>query len=198
MANELKPWKYDIQYGPEGEDAYSWVYDDHGVMVATMKTHKAKEIVDAMNTRPAATVEELETVGNGVFSEGEMIGFVGLGCEYNPDDTRPREPIVKRSQAEAIIAALTARVKELEELVERVDGFAQKYLRHMKNTDQKNEALEIQLAAAKEAHKSLFGDKTMEGILWPDVKPTDLITIRVQKKIYDKARAALEASHDHH
>lgn len=57
------------------------------------------------NTRPAAPVEGLETVGNGVFSEGEMIGFVGLGFEFNPDDDRPREPLVKRSQAEAIIAA---------------------------------------------------------------------------------------------
>ncbi|WPM82758.1 hypothetical protein R5W60_16590 [Brucella pseudintermedia] len=53
------------------------------------------------------------------------------------------------------------------------------------------EALEAKIAAAVEAHKSLFGDKTMEGILWPDVKPTDLITIRVQKQIYDKARAVL-------
>ena len=53
------------------------------------------------------------------------------------------------------------------------------------------EALEAKLAAAQEAHKSLFGDKTMEDILWPDVKPTDLITIRVQKQIYDKARAVL-------
>ncbi|MGO1160404.1 hypothetical protein ACTOV4_00430 [Brucella sp. C7-11G] len=57
MVNELKPWKYDIQYGPEGEANYAWVYDDHGVMVATMKTHKAKEIVERMNTRPAAPVE---------------------------------------------------------------------------------------------------------------------------------------------
>lgn len=55
MASELKPWKYEIKYGPEGEDAYSWVYDDHGAMVATMKTHKAKEVVDRMNT-PVAPV----------------------------------------------------------------------------------------------------------------------------------------------
>lgn len=53
MASELKPWRYEIKYGPDGEDSYSWVYDDHGAMVATMKTHKAKQIVDAMNTRPA-------------------------------------------------------------------------------------------------------------------------------------------------
>ncbi|WP_206669151.1 MULTISPECIES: hypothetical protein, partial [unclassified Brucella] len=52
-------------------------------------------------------------------------------------------------------------------------------------------ALEAKLAAVREAHKLLFGDKTIEGILWPDVKPTDLIIIRVQKQIYDKARAVL-------
>lgn len=62
MANELKRWKYDIQYGPEGEANYAWVYDDRGEMIATMKTHKAKEIVDLMNTRPAAPVDGPDTV----------------------------------------------------------------------------------------------------------------------------------------
>lgn len=86
-------------------------------------------------------------------------------------------------------AAKDARIKELEELLAK---FADKgTLQALKDANDRSEALEAKLAAAQEAHKSLFGDKTMEDILWPDVKPTDLITIRVQKQIYDKARAVL-------
>ncbi|MDR6431280.1 hypothetical protein [Brucella pseudogrignonensis] len=64
---------------------------------------------------------------------------------------------LRDANLEADNAALTARVKELEELVERVDGFAQKYFRHMKNTDQKNEALETQLAATEKALDAIAG-----------------------------------------
>ena len=42
-------WRYDIQYGPEGEAAYAWVYDAAGQMVGTMRTHQATEIVGTMN-----------------------------------------------------------------------------------------------------------------------------------------------------
>ena len=37
-------WRYDIQYGPEGEANYAWVYRGTE-MIATMKTHNAAEIV---------------------------------------------------------------------------------------------------------------------------------------------------------
>lgn len=79
---------------------------------------------------------------------------------------------------------LITRIKELENDVAKREDHRGKLMKGYRG-------LETQLAAVKEAHKSLLGDKTMEGILWPDVKPTDLITIRVQKQIYDKARAAL-------
>jgi len=137
MANELKPWKYDIQYGPDGEENYAWVYDNHGAMVATMKTHKAKEIVDRMNTRPATPVEGLDSYEYG-FPSMTKVERGGDWCD--------------RSQAEAIIAveraqsvrwaascgelfsevetlkadnaALTARVKELAEALETEKNLA--------------------------------------------------------------------------
>lgn len=84
MASELKPWKYEIKYGPEGEDAYSWVYDDNGAMVATMKTHKAKEIVDRMNT-PVAPVSPQGIVISNRFYE-HLIALTGYHI------TRPPTP----------------------------------------------------------------------------------------------------------
>ncbi|WP_407976142.1 Lar family restriction alleviation protein [Brucella pseudogrignonensis] len=104
--------------------------------------------------------------------------------DYNTAIEQRNMTIADLGRLEAENAALTARVEEWE----KADRLVAKAL-----WENKVEALETQLAAAEEAHKSLFGDKTMEGILWPDVKPTDLITIRVQKQIYDKARDALEA-----
>lgn len=46
----MSNWRYDVQYGPEGEAAYAWVYDAGGHMVGTMRLHHAVAIVDAMNT----------------------------------------------------------------------------------------------------------------------------------------------------
>ena len=43
------PWRYDIQYGPEGEANYAWVYDETGNMVGTMQTYQAVKIVKRMN-----------------------------------------------------------------------------------------------------------------------------------------------------
>lgn len=45
-------WRYDIQYGPEGEANYAWVYSGKE-MVATCKTHHAIAIVNAMNDATA-------------------------------------------------------------------------------------------------------------------------------------------------
>lgn len=43
-----EPWTYKIQYGPDGEANYAWIY--HGKeMVATMRTHFARIICDEMN-----------------------------------------------------------------------------------------------------------------------------------------------------
>lgn len=42
-------WRYEIQYGPEGEANYAWVYRN-GCMVATMKTRDAMDICRALST----------------------------------------------------------------------------------------------------------------------------------------------------
>lgn len=129
MASELKPWRYEIKYGPDGEDNYSWVYDDHGAMVATMKTHKAKQIVDAMNTRPApadlkaADRKHYKLIRKSLQNKGllpaaadtglETVGYVTPGwlakhcsahtisAQLTPAWT---EAVVTRSQAEELLA----------------------------------------------------------------------------------------------
>lgn len=62
MTSELKPWRYAIKHGPEGEASYAWVYDGLGEMVGTMKTHKAKKIVDTMNIRAEAAEAKLAQI----------------------------------------------------------------------------------------------------------------------------------------
>lgn len=53
-----RPWSYEIQYGPNGEEIYAWVYY-RNLMVCTAKVHHAMMIVEAANaykplyTRPA-------------------------------------------------------------------------------------------------------------------------------------------------
>lgn len=42
--DEIPGWVYEIQYGPEGEANYAWVYDEGGRMIATMKTHDAARL----------------------------------------------------------------------------------------------------------------------------------------------------------
>lgn len=42
-------WRFDIQYGPDGEANYAWVYDEAGRMVCTAKTQDAAHIVEAVN-----------------------------------------------------------------------------------------------------------------------------------------------------
>ena len=41
-------WRYEIQYGPDGETDYAWVYDLGNNLVCTTKTHHAIAIVAAM------------------------------------------------------------------------------------------------------------------------------------------------------
>lgn len=54
----MSEWRYDIQYGPEGEAIYAWVYDANGHMVATMRLHHAKAVVDAMNSISKANLNQ--------------------------------------------------------------------------------------------------------------------------------------------
>lgn len=127
MASELKPWKYDIQYGPEGEANYAWVYDDQGVMVATMKTHKAKQIVDAMNSRPTPTpCDELVTVGFRYSRFGKIPKHHSLGTYPLSDGDRnagfSQEELVTRQNAEEVIAAKDADFKKLEDAWYEAEG----------------------------------------------------------------------------
>lgn len=48
-VNHTDAWRYEIKYGPEGEDNYAWMYDDTGKMVATLQTYQAAKIVRNMN-----------------------------------------------------------------------------------------------------------------------------------------------------
>lgn len=41
-------WSYEIQYGPNDEKIYAWVYN-HNLMVCTVKVHHARLIVEAVN-----------------------------------------------------------------------------------------------------------------------------------------------------
>lgn len=43
-----RPWRYDIQHGPNGEEIYAWVHY-HNLMVCTVKVHHARLIVEAAN-----------------------------------------------------------------------------------------------------------------------------------------------------
>ena len=53
------------------------------------------------------------------------------------------------------------------------------------------EALRAERDALREAVRPFFGDPVMEGLLWSDASPYSLVTICVQKRIYDSARRAL-------
>lgn len=48
MAGE-HGWRLSIQYGPDGEANYAWVYDPAGELVCTAKLHHAAAIVEACN-----------------------------------------------------------------------------------------------------------------------------------------------------
>lgn len=54
-----RPWSYDIQHGPNGEEIYAWVYY-YDLMVCTVKAHHAKMIVEAVNNHDRLTAENAE------------------------------------------------------------------------------------------------------------------------------------------
>lgn len=54
-----RPWSYEIQYGPNGEEIYAWVYYLN-FMVCTVKVHHAKMIVEAVNAHDRLTAENAE------------------------------------------------------------------------------------------------------------------------------------------
>lgn len=46
-------WRYSINYGPEGEANYAFVYDGGGHLVSNLKIHHAIAVVEQMNARAA-------------------------------------------------------------------------------------------------------------------------------------------------
>lgn len=44
-----REWRYSINYGPDGEANYAFVYDADGELVSNLRTHHAIAVVDAMN-----------------------------------------------------------------------------------------------------------------------------------------------------
>lgn len=206
-ASELKPWRYEIKYGPDGEDSYSWVYDDHGAMVATMKTHKAKQIVDAMNTRPApvdanplasnpvddkiapdtdgnapvAVDTGLETVEHQYWHDQTQEWLpTGFPDRYRKDGFLVRE-LVTRSQAEELLAAEREAQQRLLDIIEEA------------NDDK--EALETQLAAAEKALEPFaeygedYFDKDYNGKPLPDKQGVGWVYLNYGH--FRKARAVL-------
>ena len=58
LEPEQKPgWRYDIQYGPDGEANYAWLYCG-AEMVATMRTYNAHKICERMNASPVRSAQE--------------------------------------------------------------------------------------------------------------------------------------------
>ncbi|KAB2680370.1 hypothetical protein [Brucella pseudintermedia] len=187
MVSELKPWRYEIKYGPDGEDSYSWVYDDQGVMVAPMRTHKAKEVVDAMNTRPApaATDTGLETVA-GVSISKKFYDHLDALAGYfiarppTPDHEFVRvcngdlrklneflnninsDELVTRSQAVELLAAERARYVEASQRAtneESLRDTMHRGLRRWKERAEKAEADNAALTArVKEMEEALDSD----------------------------------------
>ena len=58
-AHSREGWRYEIQYGPEGEANYAWLYEGER-MVATMRTEDAIRICNALAARQPAPVADTE------------------------------------------------------------------------------------------------------------------------------------------
>jgi len=59
-------WRYEIQYGPDGEGNYAWVYNDKGEMVCTTKTHHAIAIVERFTANVIAAPVTPQALTEGV------------------------------------------------------------------------------------------------------------------------------------
>lgn len=79
MGGEMKPWRYEICYGPDAEANYAFVYDDAGRLVSNLKMHHAKSVVDAMNRRSPELVEALAIIDAFVVQEVDYMTRNNLG-----------------------------------------------------------------------------------------------------------------------
>lgn len=115
-----KTWRFDIQHGPEGEAAFAWVYAGKD-LVATMRTHHAESVVEAMNRRALPPVDGLEVVAWKMPGAKVTLGKAGwafMTRHENPEDYEPGQyealqaeiaaaiPLVALSQASSVIAGL--------------------------------------------------------------------------------------------
>lgn len=65
-------WRYSINYGPEGEANYAFVYDGGGHLVSNLKIHHAIAIVEQMNRR-AAQAERMARLEDALRPFGRMV-----------------------------------------------------------------------------------------------------------------------------
>lgn len=111
-----RPWSYVIQYGPNGEKIYAWVYY-HNLMVCTVKVHHARLIVEAVNAYEPlkARLAEVER------ERDEWKQAAGVEAQLR------REFLTKANAAEARIAVLERALESIRQygsdtLSGRADG----------------------------------------------------------------------------
>ncbi|WP_114214184.1 hypothetical protein [Ochrobactrum sp. 3-3] len=204
MASELKPWRYEIKYGPDGEDSYSWVYDDHGAMVATMKTHKAKEVVDRMNSRPAPVDANLlasnpvdDKIAPDTDDNAPAATDTGLVTYAHDNGTlsglsrNEHGPWCLRSQAEELLAAERARYVEASQRATNEESLKDTMHRGLLRWKERAEKAEADNAAKDAEISAIAGHLDCE----PD-SGSILHTVReieADKAIYKERAEALEA-----
>jgi hypothetical protein len=78
IAFSPKPWRYQINYGPDGEEDYANVYDQLGMFVGNYKLHQAIHIVQSANTAEALT-EHMRVIE---MAEKALIPYAQLGGPF--------------------------------------------------------------------------------------------------------------------
>lgn len=95
-------WSYEIQYGPNDEEIYAWVYN-HSLMVCTVKVHHARMIVEAVNAYEPlkARLAEVERERGVAREANKILAHGSLGEE------------ILRKKAEARIAVLEKALEQI-------------------------------------------------------------------------------------
>lgn len=103
-----RPWSYDIQHGPNGEEIYAWVYY-HNLMVCTVKVHHARLIVEAVNAYEPLKARLAEVEGQRAELASKLSHLVDS---------------LKHAEARTLDAE--ARIAVLEEVLERADYYIER------------------------------------------------------------------------
>jgi len=77
-AGRDEAWRYDIQYGPDGEAIYAWVYDETGRMVGTMRTFHAATICALASALSAERAAHEQTRQERDMQHGEARNYADL------------------------------------------------------------------------------------------------------------------------